>query len=434
MQGLSILNSIVKELEEHPNSRRIKKLVFYACKNSWENDISRLNQYQVCDLVQELKRSHPTIEQLSYTLHELVQTLNRQSEYALVANTIIIQLSKLYNDSEESTQVVFAKPNNSVSTTEPPSIFEEIARELEQEENSIRIKKLIFYVCQDRWENNPNILERVKLADLIQELTELHQTIEQLSSALHNQVETLNRQAEYFLVANTIISKLESLYDESLQGTYVQLAKTTQSTPQPPPTLGGSKSVLAPCPDYATPTLGGRNREQEASYSIPSNVEGINQTPALSSPSSPNSPNFSIDNKSALEVRGGKSAAESTQDESVNLGYSTSQLTSEQDERKLNYDRFDLRVEVMKYTNPLRAKILVFSAVHHPFKATQQDWLLLRGQTFDDLLFELVSRYKTFQELEAKLYDMASRFKESDENHQAAGAIARSLKPLYANL
>ena len=352
MLGLLTADKIVQELHQHPNASRIKKLMLYACQNSWENDPNILNNYKLADLIQKLRASNSTIEELAATLNRQVQTLNRQSEYILVANTIISQLGQLYSEPEEVTQVVFVKPGNLVTTSNTSSILEDIAQEIEGDTNAIRMKKLIAYVCKNRWENDENILEKFNLSELIGEINQANPTRDELIAAFAKQVQTLNRKAEYGLLAQIIISKLEKLYSESGESTYIKSRKKAESNPS----------------EESTP-------------------------------------------KQDIEI----------------------QPISPQNEVKQIYDPFELRLEVMNYTNPLRAKILVFSVIYHPFKGTGQDWTILRTETLDDLLGKLFSTCKTFPELESKLYTTVKRIANPDENNQAASAIARSLKPFYGN-
>ncbi|HBL13502.1 MAG TPA: hypothetical protein DD379_19310, partial [Cyanobacteria bacterium UBA11162] len=86
MQALSVIDAIARELEQHENATRIKKLIVYASQERWENDIIILERYQLRDLIQEIINSKPTLEQLSSDLDELVKTLNRQTEYYAIAN------------------------------------------------------------------------------------------------------------------------------------------------------------------------------------------------------------------------------------------------------------------------------------------------------------------------------------------------------------
>ncbi|HBE20108.1 MAG TPA: hypothetical protein DEG17_14180 [Cyanobacteria bacterium UBA11149] len=348
MLGLLTADKIVQELEAHPNASRIKKLMVYACQNSWENDPNILHNYRLADLIQKLRSSHSTIEELAATLHRQVQTLNRQAEYLLVSEIVINQLGQLYQELEEVTQVVFIKPENLVTTSNTLSVFDDIAKEIEQDSHGIRMKKLIIYVCKNRWENDQNILDKFNLCELIREINQANPTLDELSAAFAKQVQTLNRHVEYTVVAQTIISKLEKLYRDSGESTGIKI-----------------------------------NKQAEYNQSLASRQD-IKHQPI-----------------------------------------------SEGNQIKQIDDRFEVRMEIMKYTNPLRAKLLLFSVIYHPFKGRGQDWTILRSETLDDLVLKLFSTCPTFPELESKLYHTAKGIANPDESTQAASAIARSLKPFY---
>ena len=44
---LSSFDEIAKYLEQHENAQRIKKLIFFACKNEWENDQDTLDRFKL---------------------------------------------------------------------------------------------------------------------------------------------------------------------------------------------------------------------------------------------------------------------------------------------------------------------------------------------------------------------------------------------------
>ncbi|MEQ8462406.1 hypothetical protein [Coleofasciculus sp. E1-EBD-02] len=382
MPGLLSLDRIVKNLETHDNSTRIKKLMVYTCQSQWENELSILNQYEFSDLIQQLRASHFSLEQLRSTLYSFAETLNRQAEYLVVADTIVHQLEPLYSEPEESTQVVAVKSPPKAST-QPPWIVLETASELEADSNILRIKKLMLYVSKNHWETDSQILEQLNLADLIQDLRESYPSIKKLSAALKQQVQTLNRQADYIVVAKTILKVLQKLYTDDSEITSVKSAKAARSQPPaPPPTTLPSQA-----------NTGNRNTRKQVEKDNP--IEFNRQSPLVQ----------------GQEIR--QSATQAT----------TSQTCP--------YDPFDLRLNVMKYTTPLRAKLLIFSVLYHPIKKTQHDWLLMKAKPLDDLLFELFSTCATLEELETKLYQTAQALEDADENTQAAGAIAQSMKRLY---
>ncbi|MTJ12237.1 hypothetical protein FJR11_06445 [Anabaena sp. UHCC 0187] len=243
------------------------------------------------------------------------------------------------------------------------SILDEIAKYLEQHENSKRIKKLIFSACKNIWENDQHTLDRFKLPELIQELCSLNPTIDNLNSSLSSVVNTLNKPGEYSIVADIIVNEIQKLYLTSDEETGILLKQPHQ--------------------------------EEETGIVLPQN------NPILSYP-------------------------EKILSNPINKPPSIA--------RKAQYNPFDLRQNLMKYTNPLRAKIILYSALYRKFTFNEQDWFKLRGEKLDSLLQRLFNSCPTLRELESKLNNAVISLGEPDENTQAAGAIIQTMRNLYSEM
>lgn len=226
------------------------------------------------------------------------------------------------------------------------SSLDEVAKYLEQHENSKRIKKLIYSACQGIWENDQDTLDRFKLPELVQELIRFNPTIDNLNDALSKVVKTLNKQAEYTLISHVISHELKKLY--------VTNDETT--------------GILVNQPHQQEPIF----------YNLVDK-----------------SPNNRI---------------------------------------KYQYNQFDLRQNIMKYTNPLRVKIVLFSALYHKFTFNEEDWLKLRAEKLDDLLQKSFDTCPTIRELESKLNSTVISLGNLDENTQAASAIIQSMRSLYTDM
>lgn len=95
------------------------------------------------------------------------------------------------------------------------------------------------------------------------------------------------------------------------------------------------------------------------------------------------------------------------------------------------YDPYKIRAEIISNINPLRAKILLFSALYERFNFSSQDWASLKSQQLDELIENLVDSCPTFTEFTNKLESTASILQEWDDNLQVARAIALALQPFY---
>ncbi|PSB17595.1 hypothetical protein C7B65_18070 [Phormidesmis priestleyi ULC007] len=330
---------IVCQLEQDANAVRIKKLILYACKNWWENDLNRLSVISLQSLVQELRYLNPTLERLQYKLKLLVGTLSKQEEYLQVANTIIENLAALYRTAP-------AIEKTPISTNPLDGIGGElqtqITQALEQAANSSsRIKKLMICAALKYWETDPIKVEQAEIKKLISELAHQYPTIESLQIGLAAIVKSLNKPIEYAAIANMILREMGKLY---VQEDGVPL--------------------------------------QEAA--------GVLTSQALNQPIC------------------------QTADPALSL--------------------FDIRLEIIKFANPLRAKILLFSLVYYPFTGKEQDWSNLKLYSLEGLLRSVTTVCSSLEALQLKLEEMAHQLNQPEEYLAVASVILKSVKPGYAEL
>ncbi len=233
------------------------------------------------------------------------------------------------------------------------SILDEVVNIFESDVNAQRITRLILFACKEIWENDPSVLERTNLREIIRNLCSKYNQIEDIEAVLNSIVSKVNKKTEYTLTANTIITQIRRLYEE--EDTEVE---TTISN-----------SYALQVPTYFVEPL---------NYS---------QTPE---------PQPEPESRS-------------------NIGY-----------------LFDIRQKIIQQTNPLRAKILIFSTVYHEFSfSNDRDWSLLKTQELDNLLRLLFEACPTLKELESRLYKTASNLDNSDDNIQSARVIIQAMADCY---
>ena len=231
------------------------------------------------------------------------------------------------------------------------SILDEVVNIFENDVNAQRITRLILFACKEIWENDPSVLERTNLREIIRNLCAKYNQIEDIEAVLNSIVSKVNKKTEYTLTANTIITQIRRLYEEE---------KTEVET-----TISNSYALQVP------------------TYF----VEPLNS----SQPPAPEPESQS------------------------NIGY-----------------LFDIRQKIIQQTNPLRAKILIFSTVYHEFSfSNDRDWSLLKTQELDNLLRLLFEACPTLKELESRLYKTASNLDNSDDNIQSARVIIQAMADCY---
>ncbi len=233
----------------------------------------------------------------------------------------------------------------------PFSILDEVVRELEQDVNLSRIKKIIFFACKECWENDPAQLASANVRSLIEELCTKYSRLEDIEAVLNSIVAKVNKKTEYALVTDQIVCQLSRLYE------YQDFTKLETNISN----FGG----------YEAPAF-----DDHFSSELPS--------------------------------------GESKERDPGNL--------------------FDVRQKILQQTNPLRAKILIFSTLYHQFTFNDRDWLLLKTQDLDNLLRQLFNVCGSLAELESQLYRTASNLDNTDEYDQAASVIIKAMNSCYAKL
>lgn len=373
MAALSALDEIIQNFVQDPNLVRIKKLLIYACTNAWETNSAQISTYNLPDLIERLMAIDPTVEALEAHLGRVVKTLNKPAEYQLIANLVIRNLKKLYSEPELTQVVVDHSPQ-----------YQAIAQVLEQDVDAARVKKLLYCACKGQWENSPTILEALSLSFLIQEIYELTPSLENLQSLLQSIVRTLNRQAVYTLVAQKTVAALKILYLPD--GSAVALETN-------PPTLSGlSASEPSAHPQEQTDLP-----ELEVRRSFPTGPTESMAKPRSETP----------------------------------LPADAVALAHPQPNRFDPSVLFNLRLEVVQYANPLRAKILIFSIVRYHLEPNEANDSALKAVSLDDLLILLFQKFSSWPQLQAALEGGAHSFAQSRPYLQVAAAISRAMRPFY---
>ncbi len=512
----------IRNLEQSRNVLRVKKLLFYACKNRWESDHNKLNLLSLSDQIQEVMLLAPTPERLRFFLDAAVRTLSKPAEYSVIANILVKEVSRLYpvehnHDDDPTSYNLAAEPQPSPHAIN--ALYEQLAVELEASGNGTRIKKLAFYVCRRVWEADQNKLDGLRLQDLIAELHQSMPTLENLTIATNGCVQTLSKQAEYALIANALISKLQRLYSMADQAPVpasppiapqqpvkplaplenAPIAKSATSA-EPAPLTKPAPSVeplpLAEPAPLAEPPLAtdasalyvaiAQRLEPEPNLlrikkllfyvcyrqweSDATKLEGLNlesliqEIHQITRTSSQLAAAFEAVVKTLNKQEEYREIAQTIV---TNLGrlYSDYQeieplpalpvtvappqqealdaIAVPEEQRSpvkpepprsaqdAPLNLFDFRLGIMKYANPLQAKILLFSALYTDFGFTNQDWSDLKQRDLDGLLRRLLGICKTYTDLEACLFTAARRSPEPDETVQTAEAIIKCLRSFY---
>lgn len=247
--------------------------------------------------------------------------------------------------------------------------LDEVVQKLQQNPNIARIKKLIYFTCYGTWESDTQIIGNITTRELVESLLSLNLSIPELRIVLNNIVQKLNKSHEYSKVANAIVSEIVKLYPDEEDSTHPML-------------------MYDPMEDATKPES-------------PLEVEQL----------------FAGESKGAdgADRADGADGADGADRKAV----------PEKDEW------FDVRMKLIQKTTPLRAKILIFSALYHEFSFGERDWSLLKKKGLADLLRKLSLACPNIEELEKKLAIPAKKLPGSSDYLQAAKAIAKYMSPYY---
>ena len=247
------LNLAVKRLSSHPNSRRIKKLLYGTHKAAWENDAAILEGISLKALLESLTDRNANVEECRHSLFEIVATLNRQETYTKIANIILENLQDVYVEltggivraGEDTAAGVKTaelgtaglEPAEDPSLLENPliALYKDVAIRLEQAADPIRTKKLLYCLCYDSWENDSDRVQQMNTSALVEGLYKQLPSVHDLQERLKIVLLRLNRKAKYSPIANNIFKECQVLYPEidsqiSMPGAVEIEESTTENT------------------------------------------------------------------------------------------------------------------------------------------------------------------------------------------------------------
>jgi hypothetical protein len=295
-----------------------------------------------------------------------------------------------------------------------PNLLQQVVNYLDKHQEAVRIKKMLYCLCTSRWEKDTDYLDSINFQYLIEQIVREHSTLEQFRVLLQNLVKTVNKPKQYIAIAKVIYLAIGQLYPEFNQEHGVKAAPPARepaSTPVAdiPPTNSSVASAFqrayAPEPSYVD------------HHGVPSSFQRAYTPLATQVP---------IDDdvdESAYETY---CAPDLSEEEFAADAAAPVAATAVPD-----YDPFVLRQNVMSYTNPLRAKIILLVMLRPDFNFSSQSVSLLRDYQLDDLLLEIFKAYPTVSQMEEGLTFAVEQLVEVEEYGKAASGLLQSLVPLY---
>lgn len=381
----SSLQNIVQELERHQDVIRIKKLLIYTAEKRWENSLFKLQKVPLDKLITGIIAQFPSENSLRTSISKAVQSLSRPEAYNRIAYTILLHVIPLYESREAKNDfATFIKddedetsPGSQPDKSEVVGGISLASQQLASHPETIRIKKLLYAICKGRWENDVQKLGQAPFVELLQTLKNIHPQLLTFEQSLNELVNSLNRQSYYRGIASAMLEYVAPLYEDT--------AMTTQ---------------MIDIPQFMDR---GQRRPTEPSY--------------------PNKEDVFVAQHPIEHIANGNQQ-NSTVDSLIPVAIKAPEVVQNLVEK---LDIYRLKLEIIKYTNPLRAKILLFSILYHPFNPKGQDWSLLKTCDLDDLLLKAIAAHPTVADLESKLTATAQALFDPEEHLQAVSTIIQAI-------
>ncbi len=333
------------------------------------------------------------------------------------------------------------------------NLLQQVVNYLNNHRESIRIKKMLYCLCTNRWEKDADYLRSIDSHYLIEQIVREHDTLEKLKSLLQQLIGTVNKPKQYVEVAKIIYLAIGQLYPEFHQEHLVRSPTTRVPAQRPPTSSDPSHDVPSSLQRAYAPEAA----QTHTSHDVPSSLQRAYAPEATQTHTSVEVPSSlqrayapeatqthtSVEVPSSLQRAYAPIPTEQferavpedyTVDESAYETYCASEAPDEIPIDRVevpDYDPFVLRQNVMSYTNPLRAKIILLLMLRPHFNFGSQSAATMREYYLDDLLLEVMKTYPTIQDLEESITYAVEQLIEVEEYGKAATGLLQSLVPLY---
>lgn len=434
------------DLEMSEDPMRSKKLICLVCTGILENDISRLNNFSFEELLQDLHQQFPSIADLKEGLVNAVKTIAipKQRQYLIVAKTIFNLVSKLYTKLEELTSA--QEPINS-----SPSTATKGQTAQPQRPEVIQVSHLVINAGSAQLvapiEELPAILPNPS-----GESAEIDQGYEQLFTDLEDltNIEEADDLNSHYLTDNfadnseDIAAGFEhdpvqplpdGNSDRQISDIYTLVAYNIDIDPQ--------QTRLKKLLFYAYQDQWESDPRQLNSIDwsnllreLVSFMPTYNQLTALISEAVQR---VSKPTEYAAIAQILVNKLEPLYPEIIS-SVINSNNHEEQLKHKVPFDPqlfmnlFDLRLELVRFTNPMRSKILLFSILYYPFDPDRDRWQDLRSHALDSLLRQLFYAYPSLSLAESMVWQTTRSLNDAKSYEQSASYIIQAIKFLYEQL
>lgn len=315
------------------------------------------------------------------------------------------------------------------------SPYAAVARNLERHAEAHRIHKLIYGVCHQTWENDMLRLQSHPLLDLLELLHQQAPSLAYLAVMLNQKAATLNRKLVYMQVAHVICELMRPIYSSGVAAaaSAVPPGEAAIATPAPPAPSASSCTEAIPAVEDAiasdmTAPIAPIADHFQSDNGWDAIMDGVTQAewePAM---------NSLHQHEMTMPEIASELLAEGLYEQPLSgydLGTDSAALGEDAQTFRDRSDLFELRLQIIRYANPLRAKLILFSSLYHTFDFSGQDWLLLKDVTLEDLLRQLFKTYHSMDEVDVNLTRAAYAMPNLYPEDATVASLMRAIAPYY---
>lgn len=427
-----LIEDISDDLEMSEDPVRAKKLVCLVCTGILENDSHRLDNFTFGELLQDLYQQYPTIESLKENLVKSVKTIAvpKQRQYLIIAKMVFQMVSRLYEKAAiamplSSSQISAHPPASTPTSYQVSNLVinagsAQILAPLDtSQQNSNKVEKEVFN------DNNPDLPSYEELMGFTEDELSL------LDPYPYGDADIADI---YTLVAHDIDTDAQQMrLKKLLLYTYQDIWESDPRQLNSVDWAGLLKELVSFMPTF--PQLRALIQEsvQRVSKPVEYAVIGnmlLTKLEQLYPDSASESSNNSNNSNNYVEV-----IAPPIYPTNGANAYPDNQIKNKIPfDPQIANDLFDLRLELMRFTNAMRTKILLFSTLYYPFNPDHDSWQDLRTHELDGLLRQLFYAYPTFDRVEHGIWQTARSLSEASAYEQSANYILQVIKNLYDQL
>ncbi|MBE9040291.1 hypothetical protein IQ235_05730 [Oscillatoriales cyanobacterium LEGE 11467] len=217
------LDIAVEKIKRHPNQVRIKKILWCACENKWENNILKIQKVNTKNLIKRLLQKISDLEELNFKFIRIVGKINKKSLYFSLSNQVLNILRPIYrqNYTTNSLNQVHIYLKNNHQKIKYQNLFNlnflvdlkfTVSRNTNLHQAKVLIHSALYYKF-DRTVRDWDLLNNQEFDDLVRVFCHSCETLEEIEFRLEGAAYYLDKAKNNIEVARTIVQSIRRFYN-----------------------------------------------------------------------------------------------------------------------------------------------------------------------------------------------------------------------------